>query len=127
MKPPPAALGKPGDAMIVYTARFCEAMPRTKVGMGEFRANLASILESKTPVTVTRHGETPGVFLPVDARPKPANLPGSVKPNKANINVIGRADAEMDTLIGAIGTTAKELIAEFEKARREKRASRTRA
>jgi antitoxin (DNA-binding transcriptional repressor) of toxin-antitoxin stability system len=75
-------------------------MPGTKVGIREFRANLASILEAKTPVT--RHGETLGVFVPVGARPKSANLPRSTKP-----------------------TTAEELIADFEKARREKRALRT--
>ena len=101
-------------------------MPRSKVGMREFRANLARILESKTPVTVTRHGETLGVFVPVGAHPKPATLPRSRKPTKANVEAIRRAGAEMDAMISAMGTTAEDLIADFEKARREKQASRTR-
>ena len=101
-------------------------MPRTKVGIREFRANLASILESKTPVTVTRHGETLGVFVPVGARSTSATLGRSRKPTKADIEAVRRAGAEIDAMIAAMGTTAEELIADFEKARREKRASRTR-
>lgn len=101
-------------------------MPRTTVGIREFRANLASILESKTPVTVTRHGETLGVFVPVGARPKPTNPPRSTKPTKADIEAVRRAGAEMDALIAAMGTTPEELIADFETARREKRAARRR-
>lgn len=112
--------------MIVYTARLCEIMPRTKVGIREFRANLASILESKTPVTVTRHGETLGVFVPVGAPPKPTNPQRSTKPTKADNEAVRRAGAEMDAMIAAMGTTPEELIADFETARREKRASRTR-
>lgn len=112
--------------MIVYTARLCETMPRTKVGIREFRANLASILESKTPVTVTRHGETLGVFVPVGARPKSATLSRLSKPTNADVAAVRRAGAKMDAMIAAMGTTAEELIADFEKARREKRASRTR-
>jgi antitoxin (DNA-binding transcriptional repressor) of toxin-antitoxin stability system len=102
-------------------------MLRTKVGIQEFRANLATILESKTPVTVTRHGETLGVFVPVGARSATTNSVQSRKPTKADIEAIGRAGAEMDAMIAAMGTTAEELIADFEKARRAKRASRTRA
>ena len=102
-------------------------MPRSKVGIREFRANLASILESKTPVTVTRHGETLGVFVPVDAHPKPATLPRSRKPTRADVEATRRAGAEMDAMIVAMGTSAEELIADIEKARREKRISRTRA
>jgi len=76
--------------MIVYAARLCELMPRTTVGIREFRANLANILESKTPVTISRAG------------------------------------AEMDAMITAMGTNEEELITDFEKTRREKRASRAR-
>ena len=100
-------------------------MPRTKVGILEFRADLASILESKAPVTVTHHGETLGVFLPVGARPKPANPPRSKKPTRADIEAVRQAGAKMDAMIAAMGTTAEELIADFEKARRERRVART--
>ena len=33
-------------------------MQTTKVGIREFRENLADYLESKTPVAITRHGAT---------------------------------------------------------------------
>jgi antitoxin (DNA-binding transcriptional repressor) of toxin-antitoxin stability system len=101
-------------------------MPRNKVGVREFRANLASILESKKPVTVTRCGETLGVFVPVGASSAASALVRSRKPTKADIEAAQRAGAEMDALLTAMGTTEEELIADFEKARREKRASQTR-
>ena len=102
-------------------------MPRSKVGIREFRANLARILELKTPVTLTRHGETLGVFVPVGAHPKLATSPRSRKPTRPDVEAIRRAGAEMDAMIAAMGTSAEDLIADFEKARREKRASRARA
>ena len=37
-----------------------ETMQATKVGIREFRENLASYLDSKTPVAITRHGATIG-------------------------------------------------------------------
>ena len=70
--------------------------------------------------------KTLGVFVPVEAHPKPANAPRPAKPTKLDIEAVRRAGAEMDAMIAAMGTTAEELIADFEKARSEKRASRTR-
>jgi hypothetical protein len=39
-------------------------MATIKVGVREFREHIASFLESNTPVAVTRHGETLGVYVP---------------------------------------------------------------
>ena len=39
-------------------------MTTIKVGVREFRERIASFLESDTPVAVTRHGETLGVYVP---------------------------------------------------------------
>jgi signal transduction protein with GAF and PtsI domain len=39
-----------------------------KVGVREFRERIASFLESETPVAVTRHGETLGVYVPTRKR-----------------------------------------------------------
>jgi len=40
-------------------------MEPVKVGIREFRENLASyLLESSTPVAITRHGDTIGYFIP---------------------------------------------------------------
>ena len=43
-------------------------MAAIKVGVREFRENIASFLESDRPVAVTRHGETLGVFVPTHRR-----------------------------------------------------------
>ena len=71
--------------------------------------------------------ETLGVFVPVGAHPKPATSPRSRKPTRPDVEAIRRAGAEMDAMIAAMRTSAEDLIADFEKARREKRASRARA
>jgi hypothetical protein len=44
-------------------------MQATKVGIREFRENLSAVLETKTPVAITRLGTTIGIYLPT--RPKP--------------------------------------------------------
>lgn len=50
-------------------------MPAIKVGVREFREQIARYLESDTPVAVTRHGETLGVYVPTPRqRQKPANI-----------------------------------------------------
>ena len=113
--------------MLVYTPRPVRDMPRTKVGIREFRANLAAILESKTPVTITRHGATLGVFVPTGANAAIPMVLRARKPTRAALEALRRAGEEMEAMIAAAGTTAEELLADFEKARREKRASRKRA
>ncbi len=43
-------------------------MPTIKVGVREFREQIARFLESDTPVAVTRRGETLGVYVPTPRR-----------------------------------------------------------
>ena len=38
-------------------------MQTTKVGIREFREHLSDYLESKTPVAITRHGSTIGIYV----------------------------------------------------------------
>ncbi len=41
-------------------------MDTQKIGIREFRDNLANyLLESEQPVTITRHGDTVGVYIPL--------------------------------------------------------------
>ena len=47
-------------------------MQPTRVGIREFRENLSSYLESKTPVAITRHGATIGIYLPTKPKPSQA-------------------------------------------------------
>jgi antitoxin (DNA-binding transcriptional repressor) of toxin-antitoxin stability system len=39
-----------------------------KIGMREFRENLAGYLESGKPLAITRHGETLGFYIPAQKR-----------------------------------------------------------
>lgn len=85
-------------------------MQTTKVGIREFRENLSSYLESKTPVAITRHGATIGVYLPT--RPKPS---------QADLEALRAAGEKLDAMIAAAGTSEEELMEDFKKLRRESR------
>lgn len=82
-------------------------MQTTKVGIREFRERLADYLESKTPVAITRHGATIGIYVPT--RPKP---------NKADLDALRVAGEKMQALIAAAGTTEDEVVADFKRVRR---------
>jgi len=85
-------------------------MQSTKVGIREFRENLSTYLESKTPVAITRHGATIGIYVPT----KP-------KPRQADLDALRIAGEKMQDLIAAAGTNEDELMADFKRLRRERR------
>jgi antitoxin (DNA-binding transcriptional repressor) of toxin-antitoxin stability system len=82
----------------------------TRVGIREFRENLASYLESKDPVAITRHGTTIGVFVPT----KP-------KPTRTDLQALQRASEEMQRLIAEAGTSEEELLRDLDQLKREKK------
>jgi antitoxin (DNA-binding transcriptional repressor) of toxin-antitoxin stability system len=88
-------------------------MQTTKVGIREFRENLATYLESSSPVAVTRHGTTIGIFVPT----KP-------KPSTADLEAFRAAGEKMQELIAAAGTTEDELLADFKELRRQRRSKK---
>lgn len=88
-------------------------MQTTKVGIREFRENLANYLESKTPVAITRHGSTIGIYVPT--RPKPS---------QADLEALRVAGERMQQLIATAGATEEQIVDDFKKARREQRARR---
>ncbi|MEJ1933029.1 prevent-host-death family protein [Nostoc sp. NIES-2111] len=90
-------------------------MQTTKVGIREFRENLATYLESKKPVAITRHGATIGIFVPT--RPKPS---------QADLEALRIAGEKMQQWIAEAGTSEEELVADFERLRKEERAQRER-
>jgi antitoxin (DNA-binding transcriptional repressor) of toxin-antitoxin stability system len=85
-------------------------MHSTRVGIREFRENLASYLESQTPVAITRHGATIGIYVPTHRRP-----------SEADLEALRAAGEKMQSLIAAAGTTGDEIVAEFKQARRDRR------
>lgn len=88
-------------------------MQTTKVGIREFRENLAEYLESKKPVAITRHGTTIGIFLPT--RPKPS---------QADLEALRIAGEKMQQWMAEAGTNEDEIVAEFKRVRRESRANK---
>ena len=80
-------------------------MPAIKVGVREFREQLAQYLESDSPVAVTRRGETLGIYVPT---PRTA-----VKTAE-----IGELRAAADRLAAAlVDVDEDEIIAEFQRLR----------
>lgn len=80
------------------------------IGIREFREKLSSVLESSTPVAITRHGETVGFYIPAPRKQRDADL-----------DALRRAGEQLDALIAAAGTTEDELMADFKDLRRQAR------
>jgi len=87
-------------------------MPAIKVGVREFREQIARYLESDTPVAVTRHGETLGVYVPTPRK----------RPTPANIDELRAAADRLASMFTEEET--EEIVAEFKRLRRADRAAR---
>jgi hypothetical protein len=82
-----------------------------KVGVREFREQMARFLESDTPVAVTRRGETLGIYVPTPRK--------KIKQADA-----GELRAAADRLALALADVdEEELVAEFKQLRAGKKAS----
>jgi antitoxin (DNA-binding transcriptional repressor) of toxin-antitoxin stability system len=82
-------------------------METTKVGIREFRADLAEYIASSTPVAVTRHGQTVGYFIPTH---------GQVE---ADMAALKKASKTLDKLLEAQGVDVEAVVADFKAARRK--------
>ena len=85
------------------------SMQSVRVGIREFRENLASYIESSTPVAITRHGETVGFYVPARR-----------KREQADLEALRKAGEQLDAMIAAAGTTEDELVEDFKAARRNR-------
>jgi antitoxin (DNA-binding transcriptional repressor) of toxin-antitoxin stability system len=81
-------------------------MDTTKVGIREFRSGLAEYIASETPVTITRHGQTVGFFIPAH---------GKVE---ANVAVLKAAGAKVDRLLAERSMDVDQLAGEFDTMRK---------
>ncbi|MEX2431322.1 MAG: type II toxin-antitoxin system Phd/YefM family antitoxin [Dehalococcoidia bacterium] len=79
-----------------------------RVGVREFREDLAQYLESPVPIAVTRHGHTVGYYIP--AR-------GEV--DERELLALRRAAAQMEALLAEHGISEDEVVREFQARRRE--------
>ena len=77
-------------------------METVKVGIREFRENLAGYLESGDPLTIMRHGETLGFYIPARQRSR-----------KAELEAMRAAAKSLDEMIATWGATEDELMEEY--------------
>jgi hypothetical protein len=82
-----------------------------KVGVREFRERIASFLESDTPVAVTRHGETLGVYVPTRCK---GSRPADISELRAAAHRLASVLSDVDE---------EELVREFREQRRRKTVS----
>ena len=80
-------------------------MEALKVGIREFREKLASyLLESETPVTITRHGDTVGYYIP--ARRKRAETERAA---------LKEAASRLQEVLASQGISEEEVLADFKR------------
>lgn len=87
----------------------------TTVGVREFRQGLAEFIDQTEPVTITRHGQTVGLFIPVHWD------------RNADIAAYAEAAQKANSLLTEWGTSEDEVVAEFDALRREDRKAEQRA
>lgn len=86
-------------------------MPAIKVGVREFRAQLARFLESGDPVAVTRRGETLGVYV---STPRKSVKSAGMTELRAASDRLAAALSDVDE---------EEIVAEFKQMRRGRKAA----
>ena len=82
-------------------------MEPTKVGVREFRDKLAYFLEAKTPVAITRHGETVGLYIPTRRRT-----------SNRDLTALKAAAAKLDAMLEEAGISEDELVEDFKRLRK---------
>ncbi len=82
-------------------------METIKVGIREFRADLAEYIAASTPVAVTRHGQTVGFFIPTH---------GQVE---GDIVALKKAGKTLDKMLEAQHVDVEDVVADFKMARKK--------
>ena len=85
-------------------------METEKIGMREFRENLAGYLESGKTLAITRHGETLGFYIPAQKRSR-----------KAEVEAMRAAAKELDAKIATWGASEDELMKEYKEIQQSSR------
>jgi antitoxin (DNA-binding transcriptional repressor) of toxin-antitoxin stability system len=88
-------------------------METEKIGMRQFRENLAEYLEGGRPLAITRHGETLGFFIPSQKTDR-----------KAQIEAMRAAAREMDAMIASWGSSEEDLMDEYKQIKSTARKSK---
>ena len=83
-------------------------MGTTAVGIREFRASLTDYIDADAPVTITRHGQAVGVFVPLR------------RPDASDIERFHLAATKLQTLLQLDDQQVDDIVAEFDRIRRRK-------
>ena len=82
-------------------------METIKVGIREFRSDLAEYIASNTPVAITRHGQTVGYFIPTQGQ------------MEADVAALKKASQTLDKLMAEQGIELEAVVADFKAQRRK--------
>ncbi len=74
-----------------------------RVGVREFREDLAEYLDSSTPVAITRHGQTVGYYIPARRQVQEQEL-----------LALKRAVEQLEALLVEHGISEEEVVREFQ-------------
>jgi len=85
-------------------------MEAVKVGIRDFREKLADYLEAGTPLTIVRHGQTLGYYIPAQKRSR-----------KAELEAMRAAAKDLDAMIASWSAGEEELMEEYKEIRRASR------
>ncbi|PIV14959.1 MAG: prevent-host-death protein [Gallionellales bacterium CG03_land_8_20_14_0_80_55_15] len=88
-------------------------METTKVGIREFRADLAEYIASSVPVAVNRHGQTVGYFIPTQ---------GQVDTDIAALKKVSNI---LEQMLAAQQVDIEDIVAEFKTVRKHAHVTRT--
>jgi antitoxin (DNA-binding transcriptional repressor) of toxin-antitoxin stability system len=80
-------------------------METAKVGIREFRQDLAEYIASSKPVAVTRHGQTVGYFIPTQGQAE------------ADLASLKKASKTLDRLLAAQGVRVDDVVSDFKAVR----------
>ncbi len=83
-------------------------METSSVGIRDFRAALAEYIDGDTPVTVTRHGQTVGLFVPLR------------RPSAEDLKRLEAAAAKFRKAMPLSDDEVEEVVADFDALRRGK-------
>jgi antitoxin (DNA-binding transcriptional repressor) of toxin-antitoxin stability system len=73
-----------------------------RVGVREFREELAEYLDSPTPVAITRHGQTIGYYIPTRGQA-----------DQQELLALRRAVEQLEALLAEHGISEDEIVREF--------------
>lgn len=77
-----------------------------KVGIREFRDNLARYVEGASPIAITKHGETVGYYIPTKQRP-----------TNEDLDALVIATEKMKAMMKKAGVTEDDFVEDFKRLR----------